>query len=66
MAKQYGIKNKVSLGTYWELDGNTFGKPPPLPPLTKTQKKKTKPLNLLIGCMKFIFLKWYVTIFNLD
>jgi hypothetical protein len=64
MAKQYGIKNEVSLGTSWELDGNTLGKPPP--PLTKTQKTKTKPLNLLIGCMKFIFPKWYVTIFNLD
>jgi hypothetical protein len=40
------------IGTHWE---NPLPHPPP--PFTKTQKKKTKPLNLLIGCMKFIFLK---------
>jgi hypothetical protein len=39
----------------------------PLPlPKTQKRKKKLSLLSLLIGCMKFLFPKWFVTFFNLD
>jgi hypothetical protein len=64
----------ISLGTLWELDGNTLGT------REKTQKvtlprppwKEKKNwiihecvLSLHIGCMKFLFPKLFVTIFGL-
>jgi hypothetical protein len=63
---------------YWELHWNivggyTKGKKIPLltpsPPLPFPKEKKLGPpecmLNRLIGCMKFVFLKLFVTILDL-
>jgi hypothetical protein len=57
-------------GKFWEPHENTLGTQKkkqkmhsfPTPPPKKQKKKK----SLLIGCMNFLFSKWFVTIFNLD
>jgi hypothetical protein len=36
----------------------------PLPP--QNPKERSQALSLLIGCMKFLFPKQFVTIFNLE
>jgi hypothetical protein len=65
------------MGAHWELKGNMLGTkekrkkssfPPPSPP-GKLKRKKSRHfecmLSLPIGCMKFLFLKLFVTIFGL-
>jgi hypothetical protein len=46
------------------LGTNPHKNPPPTKP--KKKQKKQSASSLLIGCMKFLFPKWLVTIFNLD
>jgi hypothetical protein len=71
-------KIRVSLGnlgnlmeTQWEHDTNTTKDPfpPPLPPAQKKKKKHWTPhecmLSLLIGCIKLLFPKLFVTVFDL-
>jgi hypothetical protein len=70
-------KNKVLLrtswgthfGTFWKFDGNK-GKTQNASPLAHQKEKKLDHqtiheymLHLLIGCMKFLFPKLFVTIF---
>jgi hypothetical protein len=54
------------MGTHWEQNKNPKN---PLSPLSKPKRKKLGPLedmlSLLIGCMEFVFLKLFVTIFDL-
>jgi hypothetical protein len=65
-------KNEQLLGINWELgkvDGNLMGvvkkqNSPWLPHPSKTQKKESSPLSLLIGYMQFPFAKQSTTIFN--
>jgi hypothetical protein len=49
------------MGRQWEYWKNTKSSPLPSPP--KSKRKKPSPQCLLIGYMKFLFLKWFVTIF---
>jgi len=55
--------------TFWEHIGNKEEKqkmpPPPLPPKGKNRAHHECMLRLLIGCMKFLFPKLFVTIFGL-
>jgi hypothetical protein len=54
------------MGTHWEQNKNPKNPPPPL---SKPKRKKLGPLeamlSLLIGCMEFVFLKLFATIFYL-
>jgi hypothetical protein len=54
------------MGTHWEQNKNPKNPPPPL---SKPKRKKLGPLegmlSLLIGCMEFVFLKLFATIFDL-
>jgi hypothetical protein len=56
------------LGTLGELDENTTDKKRKIPPLPlpKLKRKNLSISRVLIGCMKFPFPKWFITIFNLD
>jgi hypothetical protein len=52
---------------YQNLLGNTLvtNNKPPLP-LANPKEKNQAPLSLLIGCLKFVFPKQFVTIFTLN
>jgi hypothetical protein len=62
------------LGIPWELDGNTFAvdkknqkkvhSPTPEKPERKKKKKRCT-LSLLIGCIKYLFPKVFVTIYSM-
>jgi hypothetical protein len=49
----------------WEQEKNKKTTHPP-PNTPKLKRKKLSPPSLHIDCMKFLFPKWFVTIFNLD
>jgi hypothetical protein len=53
------------LGTHWEQGRKTKNASPPLPPKGKNRAHHECMLRLLIGCMKFLFPKLFVTIFGL-
>jgi hypothetical protein len=67
--EQFGNILGNTWGTLGELDENTTDKKtkkiPPLP-LPKLKRKKISLSSILIGCIKFPFPKWFITIFNLD
>jgi hypothetical protein len=59
-------KIEVLLGTLKQHFGNDGNRQRTKEyPLPKTQEKKLRTLNFLIGCMKFLFPKLFATIFNL-
>jgi hypothetical protein len=71
---KYWEPNKNPLRTWRELSENAFGNqgkmkkypPPPHPPSKKKKKQSTLGacLGLPIGCMKFLFPKEFITIFD--
>jgi hypothetical protein len=54
-----------TLGNFWEHIGNRPPKKIRPQQNRKENQKKLSASSLLIGCMKFLFPKWFVTIFNL-
>jgi hypothetical protein len=66
--EQFGNILRNTLGTLGELDENTTDKKQKIPPLPvpKLKRKKLSLSRVLIGCTKFPFPKWFITIFNLD
>jgi hypothetical protein len=55
-----GLKMKCYLGRFKEHSGNK----PKTKKSPKPNTKKLRTFSLLIGCMKFLFPKWFITILN--
>jgi hypothetical protein len=54
------------LATSRECHGNTLGTTKIQQPHPPQKEEKKTPQSVIIGCMKFLFAKLFVTIFNLD